>query len=207
MSQTPIFDELYTEFLDAKRVVPVRATMDRSYEHPIPELHETQEIPVVTEAAPNVIAGLQALHHQPAEVVLDETDEEWQQAVSEPAVAFEDRIRREIMLGASKPSTVEMPVAAEALKHVGEVSPFVAMVQNHQHSILYPDQMPTREMLNLEAAPAEEPETAPDAAPVVDEVQHVFPLTRGRHHRFTGMPVVTKLSDALKSVVFEETAA
>lgn len=200
MSQTPIFDALYEEFLAAHRVVPATATMDQTYEHPIPEHHEeetpaeddTTEIPVVVESAPS--------EQEPKDVMaLIDTE------------TFSERIGREIMEHIekysvqipNKPFTPALIKAEDALAANG----FVGLMEEHRNNILFPDVaiMPTREEIEAGYIPredfqAEEPEEN------VEE-QHVFPRARGKHHKFTSKPVVAKLSDALQSVVFESSTA
>lgn len=200
MSQTPIFDALYEEFLEAHRWTPVLATMPDPSEFIEMQQEHTQEIPVVVDPAPSQ-----------REIVVEETDEEWEAAASEPQETFEERIGREIRehiatytpIKLDIPSWMtedESPVYAQPMK-----TPFPGwadLISEHQNNILNPPMMPTREQLGLT-----ENQEDDDPAEESEEPQHVFPLTRedGRR-KFLQMPTVARIRDIMQNVVYEPVA-
>jgi hypothetical protein len=198
MSQTPIFDALFEEFLEAHRWTPSANTPNEAdfinLDPPIPFVEDTQEIPAV-EPAPSIIENLKELHSQPVET-------------------FGERIAREIE---AQKAVAEMPdwmtsgelykpfeiEAGPELMAMLNTNPFVDLMAEHQHNILYPVTMPTRDAIGWTPREIETPALEPE------EAEHVFPLTRDYHgrRRFLQKPSVTKIREIVENAVFEHTPA
>jgi len=186
MSRTPIFDQLFEEFMEEHRYTPSLAISQSYYAYDFPASTPDDTVELLEPP----LADTQI-------ILTDEDTEDWVETM--------DREINEAM-NHLKPVVMFTATADDALSKFGGAHPFVGLMSEHQNAILYPDKMPTREMLGL--LPLVREEAEPEE-PVED--QHVFPITReGGRVKFLQDPdtgLIKRVRAGLHGLLYDEVSA